>query len=145
MTRISTACAHLLAIPLIGSAANFLFEFIPSPTETGFPGEQILASMKSGGLIPWLAIGHFVLGVLLTIPRWRFVAGLLQLPITFGIVAFNLTLFPPGVPLAIAMLVLNLGVVFASPRLRSLLSQEIAVPNRDALSGSKQHVTEQTL
>jgi hypothetical protein len=143
MNRISTICAYLLAIPLIGSGANFLFDIIPSPTETGFPGERILASMETGGLIPWLAIGHFALGVLLILPRWRFLAGLLQLPITLGIVAFNSTLFPPGLPLALAMLIMNLGVLFDFKRLRSLLSEEVGLPTQDSLSRLKPHLTEQ--
>ena len=104
MTRLHTCCAYLLAIPLIGSGACVLFDLAPTPTETGFAGEQVLA---------------------------------------LGIVSFNPTLFPPGVPLAIAMLALILGVVLDPARVRSLLSQDVAVPEREALSLSKQHVTEQ--
>ncbi len=45
MNRIRTICAYLLALPLIGSGANFLFDIVPSPTGTGFAGEQVLALM----------------------------------------------------------------------------------------------------
>ena len=70
----------------------------------------------------WLAVGHLVLGVLLLVPRSRFAAGVMQLPITVGIVAFNVTMFPRGVPLAIAMLVVNLGVVLRRRDLQRLLA-----------------------
>lgn len=54
-------------------------------------------------------------------PRTRFAAGVMQLPITAGIVAFNVTMFPRGIPLAIGMLLVNLGVVLAPRDLRRLL------------------------
>lgn len=67
--------------------------------------------IRDYGLMDWLAAGHLVLGLMLLFPRTRFAAGVLQLPITLGIVAFNVSMFPKGVPLALAMLLLNLAVV----------------------------------
>ncbi|MFT4542860.1 MAG: hypothetical protein ACI835_005329 [Planctomycetota bacterium] len=133
MTRFRILCAILLALPLIGSGGNFIFGFIDPPSGTGFRGEQILDAMRAGGLVQCLAIGHLVLGALLLLPRWRFAAGLLQLPLTCGIFAFNLTLFPPGVALASSMLVLNLFVVSDASRLRQL----VLGPESDASSASR--------
>ena len=70
----------------------------------------------------WLAAGHLVIGLMLLVPRTRFAAGVLQLPITVGIVAFNVTMFPHGVPLAIGMLAVNLGVVADRSRIERLLA-----------------------
>ena len=70
----------------------------------------------------WLAVGHLLLGIMLLVPRTRFAAGVMQLPITIGIVAFNVTMFPRGIPLAIGMLVVNLGVVLKPRDLRRLLA-----------------------
>ena len=77
--------------------------------------------IRDEGLMDWLAVGHLVLGLMLLIPRTRFAAGILQLPITLGIVAFNFTMFPKGVPLALGMLALNLAVA-ANPRALSRLA-----------------------
>lgn len=126
--RIRTACALLLALPLLGSGVNAVVEFAPLPVGTGHVGEELFALLDSSGLAPWLALGHVVLGVLLLIPRWRFAAGLLQLPVTLGIVVFNLVLFPPGIPLALMMLVLNLGVLADRRRLGLLLMPVLAPP-----------------
>ena len=60
--------------------------------------------IRGDGLMDWLAAGHLVLAILLLVPRTRFAAGFAQLPITVGIVAFNVTMFPSGVPLALGML-----------------------------------------
>jgi hypothetical protein len=70
----------------------------------------------------WLATGHALLGMLLLLPRTRFAAGMLQLPVTLGIVAFNLTMFPAGVALALGMLAVNLAVVLRPADLHRLLA-----------------------
>jgi hypothetical protein len=46
----------------------------------------------------------------------------IQLPITIGIVAFNVTMFPRGIPLALGMLAVNLGVVVQPRDLRRLIA-----------------------
>jgi hypothetical protein len=78
--------------------------------------------IREGGLMNWLAVGHLALGIMLLIPRTRFAAGVMQLPITIGIVAFNVTMFPRGIPLALGMLAVNLGVVVQPRDLRRLIA-----------------------
>lgn len=117
-----TVGAFLLAIPLIGSAANHAFRWVAPPMSDGSRGAQMWELIRDGGLMDWLAAGHLVIGVLLLVPRTRFAAGVAQLPITIGIVAFNATMFPRGVPLAIAMLVVNLAVVLQASDIRRLLA-----------------------
>ncbi len=120
--RLQAICAVLLSVPLIGSAANHVFKWAKPPMSDGSRGAQMWELIRDGGLMDWLAVGHLVLGILLLLPRTRFAAGLMQLPITIGIVAFNVTMFPRGIPLAIGMLVLNLGVVLKLRDLRRLLA-----------------------
>ena len=111
MNRLQVTSAYLLALPLLGSGINLLFGLVDPVTGTDYAGERMWNELRGSGLMPYLALGHFVIGMLLLLPRWRFVAGLLQLPVTLGIVAFNLILFPPGIPLALAMLVLNFALL----------------------------------
>ena len=59
---------------------------------------------------------------MLIVPRTRFAAGIAQLPITVGIVAFNATMFPAGVALALGMLAVNLGVVLRRADLQRLFA-----------------------
>ncbi len=89
----------------------------------GTQGAKMWQIIRDGGLMDWLAVGHLVLGVLLLIPRTRFAAGVAQLPITVGIVAFNVTMFPAGVLLAIGMLAVNLGVVLSRADLQRLVAR----------------------
>ena len=114
--------AILLSVPLIGSAANHVFKWVKPPLSDGSRGAQMWELIRDGGLMDWLAVGHLMLGILLLVPRTRFAAGVMQLPITIGIVAFNATMFPRGVALAIGMLVVNLCVVLQPRDLRRLLA-----------------------
>ncbi len=77
-------------------------------------------------------MGHFALGLMLILPGFRFLAGLLQFPRTIGIVAFHLMLFPLGLPLAFAMLSQKLGVHFDPLRMRSLLPPATSNSNCDS-------------
>ena len=120
--RVQTASAALLAFPLIGAAANHAFSWVSPPMSDGSRGAQAWTLIREGGLMDWLAVGHLVLGVLLLVPRTRFAAGVMQLPVTAGIVAFNVAMFPRGIPLALAMLVVNLGVVAQPKDLRRLFA-----------------------
>lgn len=122
MIRIRLACALLLAVPLIGSTVNHLFKWVKPPLDDGSDGARMWAIIRDGGLMDWLAAGHFLIGVMLLWHRTRFAAGLLQMPITIGIVAFNVTMFPHGVPLALGMLTVNLGVVADRERIERMLS-----------------------
>ena len=122
LRRVQTASAMLLAVPLIGSAANHVLQWIEPPMSDGSSGAEMWKLIRGDGLMDWLAVGHLTLGILLLVRRTRFVAGLMQLPITVGIVAFNVTMFPMGVPLAMGMLVVNLGVVLQPKDLRRLLA-----------------------
>ena len=122
MRTLQTVSALLLAVPLVGSAVNHVFQWFAPPASDGSRGAQMWQLIREGGLMDWLAVGHLALGIMLLVPRTRFTAGVMQLPITVGIVAFNVTMFPRGVPLAIAMLVVNLGVVLRRRDLQRLLA-----------------------
>jgi hypothetical protein len=122
MRSLQAVSAVLLSVPLIGSAANHAFKWVNPPMSDGSRGAEMWELIRDGGLMDWLAVGHLALGILLLVPRTRFAAGVMQLPITIGIVAFNVTMFPSGVALAIGMLVVNLGVVLAPRDLRRLLA-----------------------
>ncbi len=121
MSKARIACALLLALPLIVFGGNYFVGAFELPEGDGQSGDQLLAAMRVGGLMTWVAVSHVLIGILLIAPRTRFVAALLQLPVTLGMVAFHATMLPAGVALAGFLLILNLIVVLDPQRLRSLL------------------------
>ncbi len=122
MSKLRLVCATLLALPLLVFGGNhFLALFEMAPAGSG-PGVELLESMRSGGLMTWIAVSHLVIGFGLLVPRLRFAAGLMQLPLSLGIVAFHVTMLPEGNGPAIGLLVLNLIVVSDTSRIDGLFA-----------------------
>ena len=107
MNKIRMTGAWLLAIPLIVLGANDFLHVFDLPEGGGSSGERLMASMQEGGLMAAIAASHVVIGVMLLVPRMRFLGALLQLPMSLGIVAFHATMMPEGLVVALVMLVLN--------------------------------------
>ena len=92
--------AVLLALPLIAFGG---FRFLPGyqlQKSDGSEGRELLTAMNTGGLIYPIAANHLVIGLLLIVPKTRFLAALLQLPLTIGIVCFHATMMPNGIQVA---------------------------------------------
>lgn len=121
MAKLRLISAVLLAVPLIVFGANYFLQLFPLPEGDGGSGDKLLQDMRDGGLMGPVAASHVVIGALLCIPKFRFFAALLQLPMSIGIVAFHAVMLPEGLPLAIVMLVLNLGAMAESSKWKALL------------------------
>jgi hypothetical protein len=113
-------CPLLLALPLIVFGGNYFLHLFPLPPGDGSAGASLLQAMRDGGLMSCVALSHVGTGLMLLLPRTRFLGALLQFPITLGIVSFHLTMLPAGVPLALVLLLLNVAILVDRPRLRAL-------------------------
>lgn len=111
MKKLRLACAILLALPLLVFGGNWFLQLFEVPCEGDSDGVRWLLLTRDGGLMTWISLGHVVIGVMLLVPRTRFLGGLLQLPISLGIVAFHGTMLPEGLGPGAAMLLMNLGVI----------------------------------
>ena len=111
MKKLQLACAVLLAIPLVVFGTNAFLGFFELPDGEPSAGADLLRLMRDGGLMAPIALSHVVVGLMLLVPKLRFTAGVLQLPMSIGILAFHWTMLPEGLGPAIGMLVLNLGVL----------------------------------
>lgn len=118
--RWRTVAAIVLALPLLVFGSTYFLNLFPLPPLDDSPGSALLDAMRRGGLMSFIADSHVVTGVLLLVRSTRFVAGLLQLPITIGMVCFHVSMQPAGVAPAAVMLALNLLAVADSARLRLL-------------------------
>lgn len=122
MKIVRIVAAALLAIPLLIFGGSYFIHPFPLPPANGITGIQLLQMMRDGGL-SWAITGsHLIAAVFLLIPRTRFLAALLQLPMTIGILAFHVTMWPQGAPAAGVLLALNLTALADPPRLRALVA-----------------------
>jgi putative oxidoreductase len=123
MNILRLVSAVLLALPLLVFGGNYFIHLFPMPPGDGSAGDQLLQAMRKGGLMAAIAFSHVLVGVLLLIPRTRFLGGLLQLPMSIGMVAFHVTMLPAGLVTAVPLLLFNVGVVADWRRLHSLVER----------------------
>ena len=122
MKMIRLISAILLALPLIVFGSNYFFDFFSLPQEDTSAGATLLEMMRAGGLMNPIAFSHVVIGILLLMPKNRTFGGLLQLPLSIGIVSFHATMQPEGLAVALVMLLLNIAVIWDPKRISVLLS-----------------------
>ncbi|MBT8233408.1 MAG: hypothetical protein HKO66_05750 [Saprospiraceae bacterium] len=89
MKKLNVIGAFLLAIPLIVFGSNYFIDMIPKPPDDGSIGLDMLETMRSGGMMVYVALGHIIIGLMLIFKKTRYVASILQLPISLAIVFFN--------------------------------------------------------
>ena len=109
MKKISLIAAILLSIPLIILGGNYFVHFfeMPPPEETN-AGLDMIMSMRENGLMAYVAAGHLLCGILLVIPKFRFLGALLHLPLSLGMVGFHLSMMPEGLAIVVVILALNI-------------------------------------
>jgi hypothetical protein len=126
MKTVRVVSAVLLALPFLVFGGNYFLHFFPMPPGDGSSGDQLLQAMRNGGLMAPVAFSHVVVAGFLLFPRTRFAGGLLQLPMSLGMVAFHATMLPAGLVTAIPLLLFNVGVLADWPRLCALFERNPA-------------------
>ena len=121
MKILRSVSAVLLALPLVVFGGNYFLDIFTADPGVVSDGTELLQAMRDGGLMAAIALSHVAVGTLLLVPRTRFLGGLVQLPISIGILSFHVAMLPEGNGMAAVLLVLNLGVIADPPRLRSLV------------------------
>lgn len=124
LEKVRLVAAFVLALPLLLFGADYFLGFMDMEMEGAQAGLDLLQAMRDGGLMAWIAASHLIIGAMLVVPRFRFVAGLLQLPMTIGMVAFHVTMLPEGNVGAFVMLALNLLVIADDRHIRALVAPD---------------------
>lgn len=128
MNKVRLLAAILLALPLGVFGANYFAGWFDVPTDDS-AGGQLLQAMRDGGLMSAIAVSHVLVAILLLVPRTRFIAAILQLPMTIGIAAFHATMLPEGNGIAFILLTFNLLILLEPVRWRTLLAPDNATQN----------------
>ena len=98
----------LLALPFLFFGGIYFIHPPALPPAKGQPGFEMLHLMRENGLSIAVAVAHLVTGVLLVVPRTRFVGAILQLPVTLAIVSFHYFMERMGLPIASVLVLLNI-------------------------------------
>jgi hypothetical protein len=113
--HIPTIARFLLGLPLVVFGLNLFLHFIPEP-KNPMP-EAVMsfvgALVKSGYMMPMIAITQLIVGVLLLVNRFVPLALALFAPFILNSVAFHVFLEPTGLPMALVFLALELYLAWA--------------------------------
>ena len=120
-SKVEMVLRILLALALLVFGLNKFLMFMPmeAPPEGSFMD----ALIKTGYIMPLVAISEIVPGFLLLINKWKGLALVWLFPISVNIVAFHLKFDVATIGPAAAIALLNILLVYANwDRFKSLLS-----------------------
>ena len=103
----------LFGLMFINAGLNKFFNYLPVPKD--IPTElakDMKAYIEISWLMPLVGIGEIIGGVLFIIRRFRALGAIIVFPIVIGVVLTNVTVAPSGLPIALALLAINLWVIF---------------------------------
>ena len=88
-SNLSKYSAYALGFLMVVFGANMFLGFIPVEPPVDPTAQAFMGAMFSSYLFAVVAVAEIVGGVLLFVPRLRFVGWLILLPVVFNIVAFH--------------------------------------------------------
>ncbi|MBL6446721.1 DoxX family protein [Fulvivirga sp. 29W222] len=102
----------LFGLMMVNAGLNKFFNYMPMPEDMPEETMKIFgAFMTIKWLMPLVALGEIVGGVLIAIPKTRALGAIVIFPITVGIVVHHLTHDPAGVGMGLVLLIINIWVI----------------------------------
>ncbi len=101
----------LFGLMMINSGLNKFLNYMPMPEVPEAAGNLMYAFVQSGWLFPLVALAEIIGGALFITNRFRALGAIVILPITVGILLFNVVLAPSGIILAVILFAINIWVI----------------------------------
>jgi uncharacterized membrane protein YphA (DoxX/SURF4 family) len=102
----------LFGLMFINAGLNKFFNYLPVPKD--IPTElakDMKAYIEISWLMPLVGIAEIVGGILFIISKYRALGALIVFPITVGVLLTNITVAPSGLPIALALMAINVWVI----------------------------------
>ena len=107
----TTAARILLGLTFFVTGLNGVIPFLPPPSPDAMPAgamDLMIGLVKSGYMLPLIAITQLLGGALLLSNRFVPLALTILAPVLVNIIAFHVFLAPQGLPIAIAVVALEI-------------------------------------
>jgi len=101
----------LFGLMMINSGLNKFLNYMPMPEVPEAAGNLMYAFVQSGWLFPLVALAEIIGGTLFVTNSFRALGAIVILPITVGILLFNVVLAPSGIILAVILFAINIWVI----------------------------------
>jgi len=102
----------VFGLMFVNAGLNKFFNYMPMPDRIpDAMADAWNAFMKIGWLMPLVGFAEILGGVLFTIPKTRALGAVVIFPVLIGVVLTNTITEPSGLPIALALLAINLFVI----------------------------------
>uniref|UniRef100_UPI0040487463 DoxX family protein n=1 Tax=Roseivirga sp. TaxID=1964215 RepID=UPI0040487463 len=103
----------LFGLMFINAGLNKFFNYMPVPEDMPENLVNMMgAMMEISWLMPLIAIAEILGGILFLFPKYRPLGAIVIFPVMVGIMLTHILDAPSGMPIALALLVINLWVIF---------------------------------
>ncbi len=110
--RILFVVSVLFGLMFLNAGMNKFFNYMPMPKDLPENMVKFMAAfMEIGWLMPLVAVAEIIGGILFMIPKLRALGAIVIFPVMVGIILTHIFIEPSGLPLAIALLAINLWVI----------------------------------
>lgn len=102
----------LFGLMFINAGLNKFFNYLPVPKNIPVEmAKDMKAYIEISWLMPLVGIAEIVGGVLFITRKYRALGALIVFPITVGVLLTNITVASSGLPIALALLIINVWVI----------------------------------
>lgn len=102
----------LFGLMFINAGLNKFFNYLPVPKDiTAEMAKDMKAYIEISWLMPLVGIAEILGGILFIIRKYRALGALIVFPITGGVLLTNITVAPSGLPIALALMAINVWVI----------------------------------
>jgi uncharacterized membrane protein YphA (DoxX/SURF4 family) len=111
--RIIFIVSLLFGLTFINAGLNKFLNYMPTPKDLPDNMVKLMhAFMEISWLMPLVGLAEVLGGVLFAIPKTRALGAIVIFPVMIGILLTNIISVPTGLPVAIALLAINLWVIY---------------------------------
>jgi uncharacterized membrane protein YphA (DoxX/SURF4 family) len=112
-SKITFVLCLLFGLMIINAGLNKFFNYMPMPTDLPEKMQRAWAAfVQIGWIMPLVGAAEVLGGLLLIWPKTRALGAVVIFPVMVGIVLTNAVAAPSGLPLAGALLAINLWVLY---------------------------------
>jgi uncharacterized membrane protein YphA (DoxX/SURF4 family) len=103
----------LFGLMFINAGLNKFLNYIPVPKDLPEKMQKMGAAfMEIGWIMPLVGFAEIIGGILFIIPKTRALGAIIIFPVMIGILLANSIAVPSGLPIALALLAINLWVIY---------------------------------
>ncbi len=114
MDKVKLVVRILLGLLLIVVGLNKFLQFMPMPPLPEEAGAFMGALMKTGYMMPFIAVIEIISGVLLLLNKYQALALVLVFPVLLNAFLFHIFLAPSGIAMAIMAIAMNIFLFYTN-------------------------------